>query len=190
MGRFDITDGKHPSIPATTTPSLGAETRPGHYVFAHYALRTIALDDPLVYLGVLASPDAQSFLDHLLKTVSQHARPGDAPPDFSAADCRIHTVRAGVYPCAVVELPPPHAMTEAYFTAAVLLLDPAQESADLKNAPVRYFTLELGFDLDSTPRTVLCEWTKDGTHVNFGDGPAPTLEGFVAAVSSHLRPAE
>jgi hypothetical protein len=192
MASSDITDGKHPSMPVPPQPnaSLDAETRQAHYVFAHYALRSVALNDPVFYLGVLASPAGSQFLDDLLTTVSEHARPDDPPPDFSAADCRIHTVRAGVYPCAVVEMPPPRAMTEAYFTAAVLLLDPAQEQADLTNAAVRYFTLEQGFDLEGHSRTVLCEWNKDGTHVNFGEGPSPTVERFVSALSRRLLPAE
>ncbi len=192
MASSDITNGQPPLKPTTplATGSLDADTRQAHYVFAHYALRTVALSDPLFYVGVLASPDGPRMLDDLLQKVAEHARPGDPPPDFSAADCRIHTVRAGGYPCAVVELPPPRAMTEAYFTAAVLLLDSAQEQPDFLNAPVRYFTLEHSLSLDGAPRTVLCEWTKDGTHVNFGDGPPPALEPFVSAVSGHLRPAE
>src|SRR5262249_28531989 len=161
MADTDITNGKQPSKPTPPPPTgaLHTETRQAHYVFAHYALRSVALNDPLYYLGVLATPDGPRMLDDLLKRVAEHARPGDLPPDFSAADCRIHTARAGGYPCAVVELPTPRAMTEAYFTAAVLLLDTTQEQPDLKNAEVRYFTLEHGLSLNGAPRTVLCEWT-------------------------------
>jgi hypothetical protein len=190
MASTDITNGKHPAKPsASLNVSMGEETRQGHYMFAHYALRYVALSDPLYYLAVLLSPDGPKWLDDLLMTVAEHLRPGEAPPDFRAADCRIHTIRAGAYPCAVVELPTPRAMAEAYFTAAVLLHDPTQEQTDLADAPVRYFTLELGFDLDSKPRTVLCEWTKSGAHVNFGDGPAPTVEQFLSAVAGRLAPA-
>jgi hypothetical protein len=192
MASSDITDGKNPPKLAPPSPAaaLDAETRQAHYVFAHYALRSVALNDPVFYLGVLASPDGLAFLDDLLTKVREHARPGDPPPDFTAADCRIHTVRAGVYPCAVVELPPPRAMPEAYFTATVLLVDPADEQVDLKNAAVRYFTLELGLTLDGKSRTVLCEWARDGTHCNFGDGPSPTIEEFVPALGRLLQPAD
>jgi hypothetical protein len=192
MASSDITDGNNPSKPSTPplNVSRDAETRQAHYVFAHYALRSVALNDPVFYFGVLASPDGPTFLDDLLKTVAEHALPGDPPPDFSAADCRIHTVRAGVYPCAVVELPPPHAMAEAYFTAAVLVANPGPEQLHLMNVPVRYFTLELGLNLDGKPRTVLCEWTKDGTHRNFGDGPSSTVEQFVPALGRLLQPAD
>ena len=70
------------------------------------------------------------------------------------------------------------AMTEAYFTAAVLLVDPAEEQPDLTKALVRYFVLELGFHFDGTPLTVLCEWGRDGTHINLGPGPAADLESL------------
>src|SRR5207244_1090156 len=128
----------------------GAGTRQAHYLFAPYARRGVAQNDPVYYLGVLASPGAREFLAHLLRTTADHARPGDPPPDFTADDLTVHTVRAGGYPCAVVEMPPPRAMTEAFFTAAVLLADP-RDAADLAGAPVRYFTLEQSFDLEGAP---------------------------------------
>jgi len=192
MGRFDITNEPHPNLPALPPldVSLDAETRPAHYLFAHYALRSVAQNDPVFYFGVLASPDGPTFLDQLLKTVTDHLRPGEPPPDFSAADCRIHTVRAGIYPCAVVELPTPRAMTEAYLTAAVLLVDAAEEEANLTNAVVRYFTLELGFNFDGTPVTALCEWGKDGSHYNFGPGSTPDIELFVGDVCRLLNPVQ
>lgn len=190
MGRFDITGDPHPSVSVTLSPevTLGAETRPGHYLFAHYALRSVARNDPVFYFGVLASPDGPRFLDDLLQTVADHTRPGEPPPDFSAADCRIHTVRAGIYPCAVVELPPPRALTEAYFTAVVLLVDPAEAQPDLTAAAVRYFTLELSFNFDATPVTLLCEWGHDGAHHNFGPGSVPEVEVFVRDICRLLNP--
>src|SRR5260370_1375465 len=111
MGSSDITPDKRPSLPAgpPRDDAAAAETRPAHYLFAHYALRSVAQNDPVFYLGALASPDARKFLAHLLGTTAAHARPGDPPPDFTADDLKVHTVRAGVYPCAVVEMPQPRA---------------------------------------------------------------------------------
>src|SRR5205807_7505837 len=116
------------------------------------------------------------------RTTADHARPGDPPPDFTADDLTVHTVRAAGFPCAVVEMPPPRAMTEAFFAAAVLLIDPAAEEPDLAAAPVRYFTLEQSFDLEGAPLAMMCEWTRDGTHVNFGGGPPPRPDDFVKAI--------
>ena len=189
MGSSDITPDKRPSRPAgpPRDAQTDAETRPAHYLLAHYALRSVALNDPVFYFGVLASPEARRFLTDLLRTTAEHLRPGDPPPDFTADDLTVHTVRAGGYPCAVVELPSPRAMTEAYFTAAVLLADPAAEAPDLAAAPVRYFTLEKSFDLEGNPFAMMCEWSKGGAHANFGGGPPPRLDDFIKAVEYLLK---
>jgi hypothetical protein len=189
MGNSDITPDKRPSMPAEPPRDAPAEAemRPVHYLFAHYALRSVALNDPVFYFGVLASPEAAKFLTHLLRTTADHARPGDPPADFTADDLRVHTVRAGGYPCAVVEMPQPRATTEAFFTAAVLLVDPAAEAPDLAAAPVRYFTLEKSFDLEGNAFAMMCEWSKDGSHANFGGGPPPRLDDFVKAIEYLLK---
>jgi hypothetical protein len=77
-------------------------------------------------------------------------------------------------------------MAEAYFTALVVQIDTNQKSPPAE-VPARYFTLELGFSLEGEPRTVFCEWTKDDSHVNFGDGPKATLPEFVGKIASCLE---
>jgi hypothetical protein len=159
-----------------------------HYTLAHCALRTIAAD-PLAYLAILASPDAQPFLARVLPSVSKHCSDTEPQPDFGIDDVTVHRVRVGRYPCAVIGLPSPRATTEAYFTAAVLLADPeeaVQGFADAARLEMRYFTLEKGFLFAGPPCTVLCEWTTEGSHVNHGDGPAPELEAFVQAMGELL----
>lgn len=77
-------------------------------------------------------------------------------------------------------------MTEAYFVAAVLLVDLEQETPEVDQPALRYFTLEYGATLDGPPRTVLCEWTAEGSHLNYGDGPEPTLATFAEAIEQLL----
>jgi hypothetical protein len=36
-------------------------------------------------------------------------------------------------------------------------------------------------------RTVLCEWTNDGTHANYGTGPEATLEALANALDELLN---
>jgi hypothetical protein len=72
----------------------------------------------------------------------------------------------------VVALPRPEHGAEAYFVAVVV--EPSGST--------RYFTLEHSWNLDDSPRTVLCEWVGD-QHFNLGTGPDPTEEEFVQAVS-------
>jgi hypothetical protein len=183
MGLFDLfrrkRDKRNDPAPAEEDRD---EPRCHHYTLAHHALRRVALDDPLAYLGILASPDASEFLAHLLRSVSEHCREREPRPDFGVEEVAIHKVRVGRYPCAVIEMPRPRATTEAYFTAAVLLADPQDGLPASGRVEARYFTLEKGFVFGGPPRTVLGEWTAEGTHVNFGDGPAPRLESFLKAV--------
>jgi hypothetical protein len=52
---------------------------------------------------------------------------------------------------------------------------------------IRYVTLERGSRIETgQTRTVLCEWTADGSHVNFGDGPPPSINDFTKAVAAHV----
>jgi hypothetical protein len=162
------------------------EPRCNHYTFAHHALRSSAFDDPLAYLSIFASPDPRPFLAHLLRSVSEHCKEREPQPDFGVEDITVHRVRIGQYPCAVIELPRPRATTEAYFTAAVLLADLDDRLPESGPAALRYFTLEKGFVLEGPPRTVLCEWTSEGSHVNYGDGPLPQLGAFVGAVEKSI----
>ena len=178
MGLFDFFKRK-PAPPRSKSgagPSL-------HYVLAHYALRQTALADPVIYLGILASEDAPKFIGNMIDAVASDF--GQSPA-FHADAITVHPLRVGRYPCAVIEMPEPGDVAEAYFTALVGMIDladgPPPESEDL---PARYFTLEKGATLDGQPRTVLAEW--DATsHMNYGDGPIATVEAFLQAIEEHL----
>jgi hypothetical protein len=179
MGLFDIFRRKPQEPPHSSAADLD-EPRCHHYALAHYALRSAAFGDPLAYLGILASPDAREFLAQMLRSVSEHCE--NEEPEFAAEDIAVHPVRVGRYPCAVVELPRPRAVAEAYFTAAVLLADLQDRTPESAPLELRYFTLEKGVVLAGPSRTVLCEWTSEGSHANYGDGPMPQLKAFVKAV--------
>ncbi len=187
MGLFDFfrRGPQPPPQPAAPQSDL-AEPRCHHYTLAHQALRTVAFEQPAGFLGLLASPEARSFLADLLTAVTEHCQGREPWPDFGVEALTIHTFRVGQFPCAVVELPPPRAVTEAFFVAAVLLVDLDREQPAPQEAALRYFTLEKGFVLDGPPRTVLGEWTAEGSHHNYGDGPAPQLGPFVRAMEAML----
>jgi hypothetical protein len=160
--------------------------RPGHYLLAHVILRQIALSNPLQYLALMASPRAAEFLKDIHADVVEDCRRNGETVDFSPDELKIHCVRLGDFPCAVIEMPPPAATPEAYFTALVVYISTADDlSADPQPVPARYFTLEKGMSFGNsqmvTPRTVLCEWTSTA-HSNFGDGPEPTLEAFMKSL--------
>lgn len=156
-----------------------------HYMFAHAALRMAAFENPLAFLGTLASPDANEFLASLMASVSDHCRERQAQADFRVEDLIVHKVRVGSFPCAVVEMPRPRAITEAFFAAGVVLAD-LSAGAPPSDVGLRYFTLEKGMHIDGASRTVFCEWTSSGSHLNFGEGPGPALGPFLEAVRELL----
>lgn len=157
-----------------------------HYTMAHVALRSVAFDQPMVYLGVLASEHAADFLQEVYHSVLEHCGEEAGPPAFAAADLKVHTGRALQYPCAVVEMPAPLNVTEAYFAAAVLLADLSPGAPDATANDLRFFTMEKGYSIAGGDRTVFCEWTADGQHLNFGDGPPATVQDFVRAIQERL----
>jgi len=146
----------------------------------------MAFENPLGFLSILASPDAHKFLSSLMQSVSEYYSELEQGPDYTVEEFTIHKARVGRYSCAIIEMPQPRGRTEAFFVAAVLLADPDQSMFDSKKGGLRYFTLEKGFRLGGPPRTVLCEWTEEGSHVNYGDGPAPRLDLFIEAIEQLL----
>jgi hypothetical protein len=164
------------------------EARRHHYVFAHYALRTLLLGSPKL-IAVLASERGDAFLHEVWRDVGDDVlKQGQgerlAPDGLEV----VGEGRSGDYFVVVVRLPEPVGITEAFYVGAAL--GPLTEGADpasLDEAPRRYFTLEVGFTL-GPPRTVLAEWTTDA-HFNFGDGPPPEPDAFLAALQEMLASA-
>ncbi len=176
MGLFDFFKRKKPLPPEDDGPSAD-------YAFAHYALRQIALSDPLQFLAIAASPDANRFIDAVLKDVAEQC---GRPTSFDATSVKIHPVRVKEFPCAVIELPEPRAMAEAFMVALVAPIDMSANEPPVTNSITgRFFTLEKGFTLSNVPRTVLAEWTMT-SHLNYGDGPPATVEAFIAAIAAQV----
>ena len=167
-------------------PPTEEKARCRHYTFAHQALPSVAFSRPVAFLGVLASPDARRFLADLLHDVTEHCKEHEPNPDFTADDVAVHVARVGPYPCAVLEMPPPRAMPEAYFVAAVLLAPYDQEVP--RDVKLRYFTLEKSGPLVPGGLAVLCEWTADRAHSNFGAGVPPQRDAFLEAIGHLLTP--
>lgn len=173
------------------------EPRAHHYRFAHYALREIARANPAGYLGMVSTEEGLAALVRLWEQVGETLPPDDRlPPRGLAAELR----SAGEYEIALVTLPSPVNVTEAFFTAfAVGPLTHLREfvTADAPNTsdfveafkqlPAFYYTLEVGFNLPGrAPRTVFGEWTADGSHANYGDGPPPTRDAFFERICRML----
>ena len=78
----------------------------------------------------------------------------------------------------IVEMPEPQEAVHAHFVAILL--------GEADDDPARYITLERSVSLDAgAQRTVLAEWSTEG-HVNYGDGPEPTIDAFVDQLSAMI----
>lgn len=183
MGLFDLFKRKPPPPPAAEADdevSSAADGPSPEYALAHYALRFLALGDPLRFLGTVASPDAPQFIAAVMKDVAEKC---GRMPAFRPHDVKIHPTRVGDFPCAVIEFPEPKEIAEAHFVALVLPIDTSAGLPDVAERPKgRYFTLEKSITFGAGARTVLAEWSED-THSNYGDGPPPNVAEFVAALT-------
>ena len=153
-----------------------AKPRCAHYQMAHVALRSVALRNPQQFLTLLTSPKARDLLSSLLEQVSDHC--ADQPPDFTADDFALHATRVLGSPCLVIEMPQALVPPEAHLVAAWLAINDGPETA-----PLRYFTLEAAHEMFGK-RTVLGEWDAKGDHLNLGQGPEPSVEAFVQAITA------
>lgn len=170
---------------ARLDPAADPLPRAHHYRFVHYVLRMVAFARPIDCLGAFAT-DAKPFVEHLWSMLLACC-PDEGEPEFGPDAISVHVARLGEFPCAVVQMPPPRHRTEAHFAALVLPIALEALGTPPDPVPLRFFTLEHGIALDGDRTlTMFCEWTRDGAHVNAGEGPAPELEAFLAGIAVHL----
>ena len=85
----------------------------------------------------------------------------------------------------IIRCPVPHNIAENHFVALAYRPEHRHILPWRRRPPeVRYLALESSFD-ENGPTTVLGEWTDTG-HVNYGSGPEPTADEFVAAAKRIL----
>jgi hypothetical protein len=158
--------------------------RPQYYVFAHYVMRDATFELGAACPGILLSDKRDEFLTEMW----EHAASGIKENDPSEKTdpypgIEVIPLRAGDFPCVVLKMPPPRGVTECHFVGIVAQMDLSTAEEPSEQTLMSFFTLEYGVGEDmNTPRTVLCEWSKDGTHSNYGDGPPAEPEMFANAI--------
>lgn len=160
-----------------------SDPRKHHYIFAHQALPGLFHANPDKFIE-LVNQAGPSLINEIWQQLAEELEPADRLP-ADGLGCELKRLSNDTL-VALITLPAPLGMTEAYFIA--LAYRPEVRRNLLfkeKDAIVRFITLENGFTLDNEPRTVLCEWTKEA-HLNRGDGPPPTLEAFSIIVEEIL----
>lgn len=155
-----------------------------HYAFAHQSLPAVARR---IGPQLVAAGRAGALAEGLARHWDSLGK--ELPPDDRLAgdELAAQVFDTPGYDVVVVRFPRPRGVTEAHLAAICVPSDAGPSPAE---APVRYLTLEHSVNLfDASASTVLGEWTADGTHVNYGEGPpADDLPAFVAAVTGHLTP--
>ncbi|MDP6636423.1 MAG: hypothetical protein QGG42_16100 [Phycisphaerae bacterium] len=155
-----------------------------HYAFGHIALRQICKTNPLGFFGAMASEDRDRFSREIWDSVCKHCDETGSPA-FTISDVKISTLRVADYPAILIRMPPPANTAEAHLIAIVLKLK-RETTTPPDNVEFAYFTLEKGVDTDGTERTVLCSWSMDDVHSNYGYGPPVDEREFLAAVEKLL----
>lgn len=171
--------GEAPSAPPPATKEDDTRPRQQHYVFAHRLLRDLFLRDPSGFLAELKE-SGDEFLQAAWMFVGMKLT-GD--PGVASAREVTHEVRKLEDGSLVVLITMPRAtrMPEAIFVAAVY-----RPAAEGREEVARFVTLEFSRPPGlEAPITVLAEWQGE-RHLNFGQGPAPTLNDFFAAVTALL----
>src|SRR5262245_18895832 len=142
-----------------------------HYLFVHRVLPGRLWHNPSWFLETLYSEHTLGFLLTRWGEAGMELDESEFLPPEGKLRCDFFGLAGGCR-AAVISLPEPKFVTEAYMVAIVSR--PEQRRwLFFKTAPaLRYFTLEYGLCDDmKTSRTVVCEWTGD-SHSNCGTGPA------------------
>lgn len=166
--------------------------RPLLYMFQHVTLREAAFENHPELMRDLAGDGRSSWpLLHMWSKARIRCEEADLLPEGSGdtegafeEDSKlfdavaIRPVKRGGYTAHVVTMPVPEGSPDAYLAAIVHKDDEAHEY--MRGSPsTRYFTLER---TDTPDRPLLCEWRRDGSRENYGEGPAPQVEPFADAV--------
>lgn len=196
MGLFDWFRGKRTrAAEAASVERLlasVAQPRPLVYMFQHVALREAAFENHPELMRDLADGSADRLGHFWSRARVRCIQAGMLDPADDAADqaevelrdaVAVHTRRRDGHTVHVVRMPPPRVSPEAYLVA-IVFRDGEPHEYGQPSPGTRYLTLELTVGLD---RPMLCEWTRDGTHANYGLGPLPDVESFVGEVFARLR---
>lgn len=175
-------------------PAAGAPSKNLRYVFAHRYLPALLHEEPQLGLSLALAKQKQELLLKMWDLCRERYPdiPSEQPTGLSVVGERVED---GVV-VALVTMPTPTETPEAYYACYIVRYTVGADKK-AQATDVTYYTLEKTLSLESflegkknTPPggkdaklTVIGGWTKDGSHLNFGDGPSPdSPNDFVGAV--------
>ncbi len=148
------------------------EPRPQHYMFAHYTLREEVFRATDEFLTALRNQDLD-YIRFRWFVAMAHCRIEGRPFDkhwTPIEEIQLYCTHRNEITCYVISMPEARGLTEACLVA--VLSTPDQP---------RYFTLEKSVSQEDTI-TVFCEWTKDGSHLNYGIGADANVDAFSESI--------
>ena len=150
-------------------PPLSSDQERWHHAFAHYVLRVATFEDPDFTFGALSAPDsAQRLVLAAMALLGRHYKLSVEQVMAFARSITVRPHRFNHDDGYIVEMPTPRNARECLFVAIVRKGDGA----------IDYLTLELTED----DGVMLCGWSAEGEHLNYGPRPSRDLDGFIAEV--------
>ena len=172
---------KKKEIKSEPSQQINVGPRYHHYKLAHRAFPTIAHNNPTVFFGALLSEKKFEFIQSVIESLEEHNDSKEVV-GFRLEDFKVHEFVVNKYPCVIIEFPTPECFSEVYSIAAVLKTELGVDFEKGEVPEVDYYTLEMGIQMNGSIRTVLCAWSKDGSHINLGNGPNAEPQSFYERV--------
>lgn len=161
-----------------TVPPAPSEPRVAHYLYAHRAVPRAFLRNPPAILGILGSKDAMEFLSGMWRVLDRELEPQHRLP-ATGLSVSCFELADDIF-AAVVTMPPPQRVFEAFFVGCCARLEGEAPFA-------RAFTLDLAGPPVPHPQTGLLEWNAEGEHELLETpGTEPDLTAFTDAIERVL----
>ena len=153
-----------------------------HYTLAHQLIPSLFFSNPNEFMNQLEIQHEKILYD--FTNPARHK----IPLDNSIKNKKLHykKINNDKYRMIIIKLPKPRKSPHAYYVAAV-------ENKKKRNmSRFRYFTLEKSLSIYKNKKiieTILCEWTKDNKHRNFGIGTKsnPSEKDFIKLIEKKLH---
>lgn len=179
-------------------PALRGEA---HRAFVHRFLSPYMHGNPWAFFAKFHGLDADKPPPDPARVIQSlwgmfEERAGLAPPPRPGSilfrrvtDLTADPLNVENYPAVLVTLPPPEVRL-ACSHALTVLLHPGACAADWpREARARFFTLERVDEKDNGAGFA-CEWTREGSHANYGGLQLGDRDGFLALAAARLRAGE
>jgi hypothetical protein len=175
-----------------------------HYAFAHRFLPQYVQQNPYAFFSYIFRQDMPggameptrfihsrwTMFEEMVGLIQRESDPfRDGMVFRRVADLTMSTQEVAGRPVALVQMPTPEQPVEVFFVAVALLASPAHPGSWPRDVQARVFTLEAEFSEHPGEGTtgVVCEWTKEGEHRNFGFGVRAERDAFLRAVTAALQ---